>query len=352
MKHRITTHLTALAAGALLLFGASQAFAGGTASGTDISNQATLGYTVGTVPQATVPSNSVTFKVDKKVDLTVTTQDTSIVAVVPGAVNQVLTFTVANTGNDPQDINLSALAKAASTVITFGTADYTDNFDTAGVGVFVESGATAGFQTAEDTATYIDELTPDIAKTVYIVSSIALARANNDVAAYALVAEVRAGGAAGSEGGALAATAPAAVTDGVADILFADGAGLDDAANDAKFSARSAFLVVTATMGVAKAQAIDGGFAIPGATVTYTITIANTGAAPASSVVLVDPVPANTTYDEFTTCNGTKAWSDDNAATWVAAEPADKATVSHVRCTIASIAAAANDSVVFKVTID
>jgi uncharacterized repeat protein (TIGR01451 family) len=350
MNHRFTTHLAAVAAGALLLVGASQSFAGGTASGTDISNQATLGYTVGAVPQTAVPSNTITFKVDKKVDLTVVTQDTAIVSVVPGATSQVLTFTVTNTGNDTQDINLSALALTAGTANPFGGA-LTDTFDATVVGIFVDANDDDVYD-AGDTGTFIDELAPDADKTVFIVRTIDLAQVNNDVAVYALVAAVRAGGSAGSEGGALTATAPAAVSDGVADILFADGAGSDDGASNAQFSARSAFLVVTATMGVTKAQAIGGGFAIPGATVTYTITIANTGAAAASSVVLVDPIPANTTYDAFTTCSGTKAWSDDNATSWLAAEPGDKTTVTHVRCTIASIAAAANDSVVFEVTID
>lgn len=350
MKHRLTTHLTALAVVALLLFGASQAMAGGTASGTDITNSATLDYTVNTISQTQESSNTVTFKVDKKVDLTVATTDAALVQVTPGATNQVLTFNVTNTGNDTQDISLSASAVADGTADPFGGA-LTDTFDATVVGVFVEDGTTVGYQPAEDAATYLDEVAPDASQTVYIVRDIDLSQVDDDMAVYALVGEVRAGGSAGTEGSALTETASGSVTDAAVDILFADGNGADDAANDAKHSDRSAFLVVTADMAATKSQTIVGGYAIPTATVTYSIQVENTGSAAADSVIIIDQIPANTTYAAFTTCSGTKEWSDDNEVTWTGTEPA-LADVTHIRCTIASIAAGNSDTVAFQVTID
>jgi uncharacterized repeat protein (TIGR01451 family) len=353
MNHRFTTHLTALAAVALLLFGASQAFAGGTASGTDISNSATLDYTVNTISQTQKDSNTVTFEVDKKVDLTVDTDDIALVEITPGATNQILTFTVANTGNDTQDISLTALAKADATVDPFSIETLTDNFDDddSNISIFVETNGTAGYQSGADTDTYIDELVADDTIVVYIVRDIESTRLDDDMAVYALVAQVGAGGVAATEGAALSETAVGEVTDLGVDTLFADANGSDDAANDGKYSDRSGFLVVSADMDAAKTQVIGGGYAIPGATVTYSIAVENTGSAAADSVIIIDSIPANTTYAEFTTCSGTKAWSDDSEASWTGTEPA-LADVTHIRCTIATIAAAASDTVSFKVTID
>ncbi len=359
MKTRLTPFLTALAAVALALFGAGQAMAGGTPSGTPISNTAVLNYVVNSIPQDEVDSNEVTFLVDKKVDVTVERQDVSIVQVTPGALTQVLTFTVTNTGNDSQDIALAAIAQADGLGITFGETTYTDNFNFASVSVFVESGEELGYQEDQDTATFIKELAPNTSVTVYIVANIPLDRANNDVAIYALRAQVRAVGAPGVLGAELTATHPDNVADDVVDILFADAAGTDDGPNTAMHSARSAFQVITATMDVTKEQSfshptLGNGFAIPGATVTYTITIANDGSAPATGLVLVDSIPDNTTYASFPTCGtaGDKEWSTDNAVSWVDTEPGDLATITHIRCSIDSIAAAASATVEFTVTID
>ena len=56
MNHRFTTHLTALAAVALLLFGASQAFAIGTEADTTISNTASVEFTIGGSTPAPIDS--------------------------------------------------------------------------------------------------------------------------------------------------------------------------------------------------------------------------------------------------------------------------------------------------------
>ena len=51
----------------------------------------------------------------------------------------------------------------------------------------------------------------------------------------------------------------------------------------------------------------------PGNDITYTIVVQNWGSAVASSVVITDAIPANTTFKEFVTTTGTTAVYDENA---------------------------------------
>ena len=84
-----------------------------------------------------------TFVVDNRVNVTVATTDATFVSVVPGALAQVTTFTVTNTGNTVQDFALTS-AQAANGQTLFGG---TDNFDTPACSQFVESNAVAnGYQ--------------------------------------------------------------------------------------------------------------------------------------------------------------------------------------------------------------
>ena len=92
-----------LLAGALAFGLSTIALAQNTPSGTSIDNTATLDYDVGGTPQATVTSNTASFLVDNKVDLTVTALDGALVVVVPGTLAQVLTYSVTNNGNTVQD---------------------------------------------------------------------------------------------------------------------------------------------------------------------------------------------------------------------------------------------------------
>jgi len=82
----------------LIGFGATQpAMAAGTASGTVITNNATLEYQVGGVPQTSILDVSPPqFVVDNKVDLVVVedTGTSDYTDVNPNTINQVLTFTV------------------------------------------------------------------------------------------------------------------------------------------------------------------------------------------------------------------------------------------------------------------
>jgi len=298
--------LCLLFVGLIGLAASQPAMAAGTASGTVITNNATLVYQVGGVPQT--PVQDVTppqFVVDNKVDLVVAedTGTSGYTDVNPNTTDQVLTFTVSNTGNTVQDIALAAAPGADP----HGGAD---NFDASAIRVFVEDGTTPGFQTLEDTATYIDELAPWAAAgdevTVYVLANIAISQASGDIAAYTLTATARAGGGAGSLGGPLTQTA-GADTPGAVDIVFADGAGDTDAARDAAFSDSDAYRVLAAQLTIDKsATVIRDPFnlavspkRIPGAYVQYIITISNAGTATATATMtsITDTLDANVAID-------------------------------------------------------
>jgi hypothetical protein len=304
------------------------AHAAGTLAGTDITNLATLNYSVGSVNQSPIGSSATgnttgagtatSFRVDNKVNLTVTTSDTGYVSVVPGqtlltaTASQVATFSVTNNGNSTQDFSLTSLFNYTGATSNVFGGSVTDTFNPSACSIRVEKGTTAGYQAAEDTATFIDELAPDSSKTVYVICAIPLAQIDGDIAAISLTAEARAGGTVGTEGAALVQTT-GANTEAVAgvggiDIVFADAAGTDDIARDAKSSSRDAFKVVSAKLKVTKTvtpvcdpfngNALNGAKNIPGSFVRYTISIENTGSASATlssisdtltSVVIFDP---------------------------------------------------------------
>ena len=84
---------------------------------------------------------------------------------------------------------------------------------------------------------------------------------------------------------------------------------------------------------------------------TYDIDVTNGDLSfAATSVVVTDSIPVNTTYVQITSCNGTPNWSTDNQGSWVLAEPAP-AAVTDIRCTIATIASGATETVSFEVSI-
>lgn len=281
--------------------------AAGTAAGQPIANRATVNYEVGGVPQTLIESSpagnstagagngaDTSFVVDNRVNLTVVTTDATSVTVSPASTSQVLTYTVTNTGNRTQDYALSA---AASTD-PFGGAD---NFDASNVQVFVESGVTPGYQAAEDTATFIDELAADGSATVYIVSDIPAGQVTGDTAAYALIATTHDAGAAGL--GALTVETAGADTAGV-DVVFGDAANADvpaDTARDGEGSDRSSYQVSAAALTVTKTSAVysdpfngtTNPKAIPGAVITYAVTIANAaGGSTATNVTITDDLSA------------------------------------------------------------
>jgi uncharacterized repeat protein (TIGR01451 family) len=290
----------ALATLALAIAGTQGASAAGTDAGTVVSNSATVNYNVGASAQAPVNSLAVTFVVDDRVDITVVELSGSYTIGAAGGTNEVLIYTVTNTGNGVHDF---LLTRADNATDPFGG---TDNFDATPVSIFVDSNANNVYDAGTDTATYIDELGNGQSRAVFVLSNIGGAQANGDISAVTLTAQVALGGGAGAQGAAIV-TDDAANPDvaGTVQIVFADAAGDTDALHDGKHSDTDAYRVGAASLTVTKTSAVildpvNGAVnpkAIPGATVEYTVVVANAAgaSATATNVVLTDSLAAEIT---------------------------------------------------------
>lgn len=303
-KIKITTKLISLA---VLALSTNNIMAGGTPSNTAVNNTATVAYSVGGTTQTAIESSAAgnstpgtgngsatTFLVDKKVDLLVTPP--ANLSVNPETNTNNLTFVVTNEGNDPEDFSftLSDIAggefdpdncSIAPTTFTALAADATTNVvvscDIPALGVAPNGGAPG-------TGTV----------------------ANANTAVVDLLATVT---------GVTASTGPD--DPNAVDTVFADGTGTttDGADRNAMHSAEGTYVVSAAGLTVSKTEAVtnmafdlddDGSttsgnneagdetnatgnlYHIPGATITYTITVSNApGAATATSIMIGDTVP-------------------------------------------------------------
>lgn len=280
-----------------------------TPAGTSINNRATVNYSVGGQAQTLIESSpggnttpganagtDTTFVVDNRVDLTVAEVSGTATLTAPGTANAALAFTVTNTGNAPEGYALSFTEEVATAL--FGR---TDNVNFGNLVIRVDEDPSGGNGTGNDlydgteTATAINTLNPGQSITVFVVSPTApLTLVNLNVANVRLQAQAAVPG---TNGGTLEQPSLGNNTATTVEVLFAD------AGNDATESAVDQYFVQSAALTVSKAQAVlSDGFgsasprAIPGATVEYTITIANTSATTAADGVSIsDPVPANTT---------------------------------------------------------
>ncbi len=331
------------------------ALAGGTPSGTTVDNTASVDFQVGGLVQTTINSNTATFLVDNRVDVTVATLDVANIVVVPGMLARVLSYSVSNNGNTVQDYALTPVADAG------------DDFDAANVNVFVDMNTNGTYEPATDNVTYIDELAVDATMNVFIVSDIPLTAMNAQLANYDLLAQTSSGAATGVQGVVYAADDAANVDDpAVVQLVFADGAGSADAANDGGHSSRSTYEVATANLTVVKTHVVTSdpinGVTrpknIPGANVNYTTTLNNSGTSNADNVVIVDPVPANTSFvvgSHTIAPAGTQEYSNDGGTTWIYV-PVDGGdgtdlTVTHMRILYPAIAGAAGAVSTFQVII-
>lgn len=295
-KLNFRTCLTSLCGG-LLLIAPQIGWAVGTPAGTTISNNATLTYVMVAGLPSTATSNTVSFLVDKKVNLIVAEVSGSATSVSSGQTGAVTTFSVTNLGNDLQGFNLTA-ALASGNPATGGTAPFTtNNFSATGLSVFADANNNGIYEPLIDTATSISSLASGVSRKVFIVGNIPATALNGQQSVVSLMATV----VAPTTMAALVETA-GANTAGV-DIIFADSAGVatGDITHDAKHSAYAAYLAggVNLTLNKSIASVLDPkGTAIlmPGAVMTYQIVATLSGLGTATNLVITDPLPVNTTY--------------------------------------------------------
>jgi len=294
---------------------ATSAHALGTSSNTDIDNRADVTYNLGSTPQTLIESDpsgnsnpgvgnggDTSFKVDNKIDFSVTEADSAYTIVAPNSTWQAVAFTLQNDGNTTQDFSFTAAEVAIGNPDSHGgTDDFNGSVDR---GIFVESGGAVGYQELQDTATYADQVLENTTRTVYVVRDIG-AESDDTSSAVVLTAQVAVGDTGGAQGADIVTDDSGDVDDpAVVQIVFADGTGDTDGAEDGQYSDTDAFLVQTATLEITKTSSVYSDpfnllvnpKAIPGATIEYTVQVTNTaGTGTATSVAVMDDLSAEIT---------------------------------------------------------
>lgn len=344
--HTFRTNLPGLCG--FVLFVVSQFGHAATPSGTTISNQASISYTVAASAPLTATSNVASFLVDKKVNVLVAAG--TVTSVSAGQSGAVIAFPVTNLGNDPQGIVLAA-APATGNPATGGSAPFTANdFIATGLVAYADSNNNGLYEPLLDTATTIPSLAAGTSQNVFVVGDIPAATPLNQQSVVSLAA-------AAVEAATMATLVATAGADtaGV-DVVFVDSAGMaaGDVARDAMHSAYGAYLAdgvnVVLTKSVLSVLDPQGtAVVMPGAVLTYRIAVTVSGTGTVTGLTITDPLPANTSYvQQSIAVNGvarTDAADADNAQ--LVAVPVPTVSVS-----LGNVAAPANFVITFRATIN
>ena len=348
MKWNRMKTLAVVGTALLILLFAGQAMAAGTAANTTISNTANVEFTLDGVTSGPIPSETVTFLVDERIDVVVDNNDGGNVQVVAGSNDQVLDFTVTNNSNTEAGgstwFKLTTVAGAtpADDEFDMNSVEIWQDTDNDGIG---DVNLTQAAIDAGESNVYI-QLAVDAHMDLVIVSdtpNTATTRTIDQTADYWLVAQAWD---AGTDTGSSALTTdsggggndPDAV-----EIVLDDAAGAvsGDIAADGKHSALGTYITITpVTIAKVAGDGNTSGYHIPGDTVTYTVTVTNNASTSATAVEISDAIPANTYYSSGLACSasgtgsgGTPEWSVNNGTSWLGSAPADLTTVTDVHCT-------------------
>ena len=257
---------------------AAPAHATGTVAGTTISNTAVATYTDPGGNPVTIPSNRVDIRVDEVLDVTVVTAEAGDVAAQPGATNQVVRYTITNTGNGSEAFRLTAVTAIGGDA--FDPTATSIVLDTNGNGVY-----DAGVDTVYTPGSNDPVLAPDTSIGVFILSTVP-------------------GSATDGQRGQIDLTASALTGTGPAGTVFAtQGAGGGDAVvgtTTATGRDDNFFIVSAATVLLNKTATVldpfGGTKSIPGSIITYTLVATVSGTGTLANLAVGDPVPAATTY--------------------------------------------------------
>ena len=296
---RTSRLLGAVSSIVLVALSASPALAEGTDAGTTITNNVSVSFQVGGITQE-IEEDTDTFVVDRKVNLLVEEVGASATLVTPGSTSQVTTFEVTNLSNDTLDFALSLAQQSGGA----GAFSGTDNFNTSAVKFYIDTDNSGSFNSGDIEVTYLDGVEADDTVTVFVVSDIALSRANGDVATVILSATAHDGATPLALGDLLETSATNDVN--AVDTVLADGEGETDGEYDGVYSVKDDYLVEAALLSVLKTSYIvsDGistGLevpkAIPGAVVRYCIAVSNgAGAQTATNITVSDVLPTNMAF--------------------------------------------------------
>lgn len=319
---------------ALLLAAATpSAWGAGTAAGTTITNTATATYTDPGGVVRSEDSNTHQLQVDEVLDVTVVSSDGGPVTVNSPATGQVLRFTVRNTGNGPEVYRLTAVAAVGGNA-----------FDASIAAVWLDDGdgvleTGAGGDTLLDPGVNDPLLAADAPVLVFVVGDIPASRADGDLGNVRLEAE--------------AATARSTPARDPAGTAFAGaGEGGSDAvvgSSEAFAAASNGYLVSQASATFTKSSTVldpfGGSNAIPGAVITYTLSLQFNGSGTVTGAGITDPIPAGTTYvDDSLTLGGLALTEEADADAGVF-------TGTRIEVDLGDVAAPATRVVTFQVTV-
>jgi uncharacterized repeat protein (TIGR01451 family) len=249
----------------------------GTVAGTTISNTAEATYTNGATT-VTVPSNQVDLRVDELLNVTVASADPGDVAAQPGSANQILTFTVTNTGNGSEAFTLAPVNAIGGDAFDPTTTSLV--LDSNGNGVY-----DAGVDTAYTAGSNDPVLAPDASVRVFVLSTVPVGATDGQRGQTDLTATANTGS--GPPGTSFAGQGQGG---GDAVVGTTTAVGRDD----------GFYIVNAATISFVKSAAVIDPFGgtrpVPGAIVTYTLVATISGSGSLANLAAGDPIPANTTY--------------------------------------------------------
>lgn len=306
---------------------AAPAFAVGAPANTPISNTATATFNDPDGQPRTVSSNTATLRVDEVLGAVVVSNDASNVGVLSPDDDRPLSFTLTNPGNGSEAFALVPNGSLGG-----------DQYDPTDVRIFLDDGDGI-FEPGQDTlyAPGVNDpvLAPDQSIIVFITSDTPAGRATGDTAAALLTATAVTGS--GAPGTTFAGQGTGGV-DAVVGTTTATG------------NAQGTYEVVQTLATLTKSQSVSGPFGnspVPGAVITYTITMTLSGTGTITGAQIDDPIPANTTYvAESIVLDSTTALTD------AADGDEGRFTGSAIAVTLGSVTAPASHTVTFQVQIN
>jgi len=265
------------------LFGVSGALAGGTPAGTDITNQATITYTI-TGANYSALSNTVTTPVAEVLDLSLVWQDAAPVEVHPGSASQALAFRLTNIGNGSDSYALTGLSTLTG-----------DDFDPTLTSIHLDTNGNGRFDPGIDEVHIPGGNDPVLAADAFVLLFLL-----NDIPPGATVGQL---------GDSQLEVASNTGTGNPGDVIMGAGElGLDAVvgANGGRAAGRGSYRVVALSAQIAilkSAVVVDpygGSQPVAGATITYELSVIATGTGTTNDVTVSDAIPFNTTYNPGT----------------------------------------------------
>ncbi len=295
----------------------------GVTAGTDISNTVVVSYDIAGAPQQPIESSptgnstpgignglGTSFKVDRKIDLSITSNGDASVAL--GYPQAELNFILVNEGNDSQEFKLSTNSVLAA-----------DNFDTSSCTTTVTA-VTPGspLPSVVLPTTGNIKLKADQQASISVKCDIPLNNAGSPIlAGQTSLLSLHANTEKNIDG---SATIQTTIADDaiIIDTIFADSTGTDDVNRDASYSTRANYIASTSTTppptlainkSIVEVKDTDGGSnAVTGSEVTYKLNVTTSGVGIINNVVITDITPTELTYKPSTIkLNGT-GLSDNN----------------------------------------